>query len=403
MNLRGWSDSLFPVITLLGKSVASDIIFTLIGVIASLIVWFLLGKNRGFTLKNMGYALIFVIIGAVLGSRIFYALINYKATVSILSGLSGLKFKALIKTVFSIFGGSVYFGGFLGSLLTLRIYTARFSKNTRKTAFDIFGVSVPLFHFFSKIGCFLKGCCYGIATKYGIAFTGSDGAAAVKRLPIALIEAYFSLLLFLLLLKFFKSKKFIGRINYVYIFWASVLSFGSEYLRGDIKAEKLFGFSYTQILSGVLFAIAFFFFLFHIGYAFKETFRKGEVPKAPKNIFKTIFLFIVTFGIYGIVVMASVSKDVNRAITPYDNKRTMNYCLLFFLVGWLTLGIGYIVWYYRLTKRVANELTRRNIDYLFTKGDFWLWNVLGLMVLIGPIIYLHKLFTAINLINSDEL
>jgi hypothetical protein len=71
------------------------------------------------------------------------------------------------------------------------------------------------------------------------------------------------------------------------------------------------------------------------------------------------------------------------------------------LIGWLTLGIGYIVWYYKLTKRVVNELARRNIDYLFTKGDFWLWNVLGLMVFIGPIIYLHKLFTAINLINKD--
>ncbi len=395
---------MFPVITLLGKDIGSDVLFTLIGIIASLAVWLLLGKNRGFTLKNMGYAALFVIIGAILGSRIFYALINYKATLSILGGLSGLKLRAFIKTAFSIFGGAVYFGGFLGALLALRIYASRFSKNTRKTAFDIFGVSVPLFHFFCKIGCFLKGCCYGIATKYGIAFNNSDlpdGVAGVKRLPIALIEAYFSLLLFLLLLKFFSSKKFVGRINYVYIFWACLFSFGSEFLRGDIKAEKLFGFSYTQILSAVLFAIAFFFFLFHLKYTFKETFRKPDCNKPPKNIFKTIFLFIVTFGIYGIVVMTSVSKDINRLVTPYDNKKTMNFCLLFFLVGWLTLGIGYVVWYYRLTKRVANELTRRNIDYLFTKGDFWLWNVLGMMILIGPIIYLHKLFTAINLINDD--
>ncbi|MBQ4119253.1 MAG: prolipoprotein diacylglyceryl transferase [Clostridia bacterium] len=395
---------MFPVITLLGKDIGSDVIFTLIGIVALLTVWFLLGKNRGFTLKNMGYAALFVIIGAILGSRISYALINYRATLSILGGLSGLKLRAFIKTAFSIFGGAVYFGGFLGALLALRIYTARFSKNTRKTAFDIFGVSVPLFHSFCKIGCFLKGCCYGITTKYGIVFNSSDlpdGVAGVKRLPIALIEAYFSLLLFLLLLKFFNSKKFVGRINYVYIFWASILSFGSEFLRGDITGTKLFGLSYTQILSGVLFVIAFFFFLFHIGYSFKETFRKPECSAPPKNIFKTIFLFLVTFGIYGIVVMTSVSKDVNRLVTPNDNKRTMNYCLLFFLVGWLTLGIGYIIWYYRLTKRIANELTRRNIDYLFTKDDFWLWNVLGIMVLIGPIIYLHKLFTAINLINDD--
>lgn len=395
---------MFPVITLLGKSIGTDILFTIIGIISSLVVWFILGKNRGFTLKKMGYAALFVIIGALLGGRIFYALINYKETLFILGGLSGLKFKALIKTIFSIFDGSVYFGGFLGALLSLRIDTSRFSKNTRKTIFDILGVSLPLFYFFNKIGCFLNGCCYGIVAKYGIAFNSNDlpdGVGGVKRLPIALIEAYFSLLLFLLLLKFFTSKKFVGRINYIYIFWASLLSFGSEFLRGDIKVETLFGFSYTQILSAMLFAISFFFFLFHIGYTFKETFRKPECNKPPKNIFKTIFLFFVTFGIYGIVIMTSVSRDINKAATPYDNKKTMNFCLLFFLIGWLTLGIGYIVWYYKLTKRVVNELARRNIDYLFTKGDFWLWNVLGLMVFIGPIIYLHKLFTAINLINKD--
>ena len=395
---------MFPVITLLGKSVGADVLFTVLGIISALFVWLFLGKNRGFTLKNMGFAALFVIIGALLGSRIFYALMNYKGTLSILSGLWGLKFKALIKTFFSIFSGSVYFGGFLGAMLALRIYASRFSKNTRKLVFDIFGVSLPLFHLFCKIGCFFKGCCYGIVTKYSFALNNSDlpeGVGGVKRFPIALVEAYLCLLLFLLLLKYFNTKKFIGRMNFVYIFYASVISFGAEFLRGDIKGDKLFGFSYTQILSGVLFAVAFFFFLFHIGYVFKETFRKSECSKPSKNIFKTIFLFLVTFGIYGIVIMTTVSKDVNKAITPYDNKKTMNFCLLFFLVGWLTLGIGYIVWYYKLTKRVANELTRRNIDYLFTKGDFWLWNVFGLMVLIGPIIYLHKLFTAINLINKE--
>ena len=146
---------MFPVITLLGKSIGTDILFTIIGIISSLVVWFILGKNRGFTLKKMGYAALFVIIGALLGGRIFYALINYKETLSIFGGLSGLKFKALIKTIFSIFDGSVYFGGFLGALLSLRIYTSRFSKNTRKTIFDILGVSLPLFYFFNKIGCFL--------------------------------------------------------------------------------------------------------------------------------------------------------------------------------------------------------------------------------------------------------
>ena len=64
--------------------------------------------------------------------------------------------------------------------------------------------------------------------------------------------------------------------------------------------------------------------------------------KTNKGLLKTILLSIITFGIYGIVVMSSVSNDINVVASRYDGKKTMHYCLLVFLVGPLTLGIGYI-------------------------------------------------------------
>ena len=79
----------------------------------------------------------------------------------------------------------------------------------------------------------------------------------------------------------------------------------------------------------------------------------------------------------------------------------MNYCLLYFVFTPLTLGIALLVWRYRLAKKLDKELTDRNIDYLFTKGDFWLWNVLGIIVLVGPIVFTHKILKATNLINKD--
>ena len=110
---------------------------------------------------------------------------------------------------------------------------------------------------------------------------------------------------------------------------------------------------------------------------------------------------IITFGIYGIVVMSSVSNDINVVASRYDGKKTMHYCLLVFLVGPLTLGIGYIVWNHKLCNRIGAELQRRGIAYSFGARDYWLWNVLGALILVGPFVFLHKLFNAVNLMNAD--
>ena len=123
--------------------------------------------------------------------------------------------------------------------------------------------------------------------------------------------------------------------------------------------------------------------------------------KTNKGLLKTILLSIITFGIYGIVVMSSVSNDINVVASRYDGKKTMHYCLLVFLEGPLTLGIGYIVWNHKLCNRIGAELQRRGIAYNFGARDYWLWNVLGAMILVGPFVFLHKLFNAVNLMNAD--
>lgn len=119
--------------------------------------------------------------------------------------------------------------------------------------------------------------------------------------------------------------------------------------------------------------------------------------KTNKGLLKYILLSLITFGIYGLVVMSSVSNSVNTAASRYDGKRTMHYCLLFFLVAPITMGIAYIVWYHKVSARIGNELSRRGIAYSFGAADFWLWNVLGSLIVVGPFVYIHKLFKATNL------
>ncbi len=123
--------------------------------------------------------------------------------------------------------------------------------------------------------------------------------------------------------------------------------------------------------------------------------------KTNRGMIKFILLSLITFGIYGLVVMSCISTDINLIASKYDGKKTMHYCLLYFIFSWLTFGIAPIVWYHRISARIGKELKRRNIGYSFGAGSFWGWNVLGCFIVIGPFVYLHKLCKAMNLLSKD--
>ena len=122
--------------------------------------------------------------------------------------------------------------------------------------------------------------------------------------------------------------------------------------------------------------------------------------KTNRGLVKFILLNLITFGIYGLVVMSAVSTDINDIASRYDGKKTTHYCLMAFLFSWLTFGISPIVWYHKISDRIGNELRRRGIFYSFGAGSFWGWFVLGSLIGIGPLVYTHKLFKAMNMLSA---
>ena len=124
--------------------------------------------------------------------------------------------------------------------------------------------------------------------------------------------------------------------------------------------------------------------------------------KTNRGWLKTILLGIITFGIYPIILYSGISSDINTIASRYDGKKTMHYCLLFFIIAPITAGIGSIVWCHRISARIGNELARRGIAYKFGAGSFWGWGVLGSFLFgVGPFIYLHKLCKSMNLLCAD--
>ena len=120
-----------------------------------------------------------------------------------------------------------------------------------------------------------------------------------------------------------------------------------------------------------------------------------------RGLAKFIILSILTLGIYALVVFAHISEETNVVCSRYDGQKTMNYWLLVFIVGPLTLGIGYLVWHHKLCARIGSELTRRGLDCKFSAGDYWGWNILGTLIIVGPFIFCYKLFKAMNTLNAD--
>ena len=110
---------------------------------------------------------------------------------------------------------------------------------------------------------------------------------------------------------------------------------------------------------------------------------------------------LITFGIYGIVVMTHISMEIDTIASPRDHKNTMNYLLVCFFLGPITLGIYTLIWNHLLSNRIGDELKARNLGYEFDAGTFWGWGFFGSLILIGPFVYLHKLLTSMNMINES--
>lgn len=138
--------------------------------------------------------------------------------------------------------------------------------------------------------------------------------------------------------------------------------------------------------------------------------------KDNRKFIKYLLLNIITFGFYEAFMLSNISKEIN--LISKDGKRTMNYLPLFLMIvsGFILMAIAYffvkdlliidpdlwsekdlttvikgslvvifgllliivvdisiIVWMYRITKRISNELSLRNIDFKFSTETFWCW------------------------------
>jgi hypothetical protein len=118
-----------------------------------------------------------------------------------------------------------------------------------------------------------------------------------------------------------------------------------------------------------------------------------------RGLLKMALLGPITLGIYPLIVLCKISSEINK-VARNDRKNTMHF-LLMLLLSPITLGIFTLIWYHNLCSRIGDELKRRNIPYNFGASDFWLWCILGALIGVGPLVFIHKFMHAMNHLNGS--
>lgn len=199
-------------------------------------------KRKGISPEKIYSLVTYIIIGAIIGSRVGYLLFNPSNLTNFLD-------------IFKFWeGGLSFHGGFIGGLLFGFLYIKKNNLNFWKIA-DVIAPSIPIAHAIGRIGCFLRGCCYGIETTlpWGIQHLGEI------RHPTQIYSSIALFLIFIFLSKQKYKKSFNGSLFLTYIIIYGIFRFLIEFIR--VEPRILLGLTGAQITSIVLFVIAIFIFL----------------------------------------------------------------------------------------------------------------------------------------------
>jgi phosphatidylglycerol:prolipoprotein diacylglycerol transferase len=213
--------------------------FGLMFLLALVVCSFLLAreaKTKGLSSEEIYDFVFWVVIGGIIGARVFFI---------------GLNFQFFVENPAEIIklnkGGLAWQGGLILGLLAGILYSWRL----KVPMFFMADLAVPylaLGQAIGRLGCFLNGCCYGRPVAWGIYFPAHDA-----RLHPTQLYDFGGLVLIFFILKF--SQRFFqkqGQVFSFYLVLASLERFVNEFFRADHTVAYA-GLSIFQLVSILLF------------------------------------------------------------------------------------------------------------------------------------------------------
>lgn len=209
--------------------------------------------------SDIGYCCCYTGIMAIIGAKLLYIITVLPNLIDRIS--SGSFTTSDFLNLLS--GGFVFYGGAIGGILGVFIYSKQFKVNFLDLIENMIP-GVPLAHAIGRIGCFCAGCCYGMPypPPIGVYFK-PDSVAPLGQsfFPIQLCEAFLNLILFIIIFTYSRHERKPGKIIGMYLIGYGIERFILEFFRYDSIRGIFFGLSTSQWISIILIPIGILFFV----------------------------------------------------------------------------------------------------------------------------------------------
>lgn len=199
------------------------------------------------------YAACYIGAGAIIGSKLLYMLTMMPWIVENFALIQSNPQQFWLTAL----GGLVYYGGFIGGVAGLLLYSRQY-KVDKWALLNAIIPALPLMHAIGRVGCFMAGCCYGCPAEppLGVIFAANSSAPqGVALLPVQLYEAGFNLVLCVALYiignRTHKKTAVLG----TYLIAYGVERFVLEFFRYDAIRGVWGGLSTSQWISVILIPI----------------------------------------------------------------------------------------------------------------------------------------------------
>jgi phosphatidylglycerol:prolipoprotein diacylglycerol transferase len=199
--------------------------FVAMGFAVGIVTAIKVGNYQGVPSQQVMDMAFVMIVWAIVGSRLFYVLINLPYYAA--HPLDILKLWQ---------GGLVFSGGLVATAAAMIWYLRRHHLSFWATG-DLWAPSLALGQAIGRIGCHMAGCCHGqpTGTSWGVVFTHPKSLAPlhVSLYPTQIFEAFGGLAIFLVLLFVHGKRKFEGQVFLWYLILHSTARLVAERFRGD--------------------------------------------------------------------------------------------------------------------------------------------------------------------------
>ncbi len=199
--------------------------FVALGFAVGILTAVKVGKTQGVPSQQVMDMAFVMIVWAIIGSRLFYLLINISY------------YKAHLLDVVKLWqGGLVFSGGLVATAAAMWWYLRRHHLSFWSTG-DLWAPSLAIGQAIGRIGCFMAGCCYGRPTDsaWGVVFTHPKSLAPlnIPIYPTQMFEAFIGFAVFLILIFLHGKRKFEGQVFLWYLILSSTARLFVERFRGD--------------------------------------------------------------------------------------------------------------------------------------------------------------------------